>query len=457
MNELKLTASIRTKNHGSSSERGKMNKKQKIFLKTACLTRTQMFIEQEFDYFHLVKKHPTLLDAFQAMNQIILEAFRKNSWGVAIDGLISSQEITDKYLDLDSTFCFESELLACFWGNVQYGEEFKNPIQNNFGLNLTKQFRFAYPEIVFLTIRNSEYSELYKDVQKLASCYDLASLAFRMLFNRDKYLILIYLQLCNGLQTLEHKGQALQYYYGLIHALTPAETLKRGANSVLLKPANHLSLGRLKGKDEENKSVEIQEAILYFQLPIGKSRSFYQVLFSNFYGLYQLLNQNLKSNVLDYLDELENILEFLTIKLNEKKNSHQKEKSTLVEYEALILEYFCLFKKEQYCEVGLSEPNGFNKFLYEVLKFEKSRVSSIYKFTPLVYKNGLKSLNLEFGSLPVKVSFNYESIRKKLERWKKTYIPMQILTPEINISESNCDLDYSDVATKLWDFDFVEK
>lgn len=435
-----------------------MNKKQKVFLKTACLTRTQMFIEQEFDYFHLVKKYSTLLDAFQAMNQIILEAFRKNSWGVALDGLISSQEITDEYLDLDSTFCFESELLACFWGNVQYGEEFKNPIQNNFGLNLTKQFRFAYPEIVFLTIQNSEYSELYKEVQKLASCYDLASLAFRMLFNRDKYLILIYLQLCNGLQTLEHRGQALQDYYGLIHALTPAETLKRGANSVLLKPVNNLSLGRLKGKDEENQSVEIQEAILCFQLPIGKSRSFYQVLFSNFYGLYQLLNQNLESNVLDYLDELEGILEFLSIKLNEKKNSHQKEKSTLVEYEALILEYFCLFKKEQYCEVvGLSEPNGFNKFLYEMLKSEKFMASSVCKFTSLAYRDGLKSVDLEFGNVPVNVSFNHESIRKKLERRRKTYRPMQILTPEINISESNCDVDYSEVVTKLWDFDFVER
>lgn len=434
-----------------------MNKKQNLFLKTACLTRTQMFIEQEFDYFHLVQKHSTLLDAFQAMNQIILEAYRKNHWGVAIDGLISSQEMTDEYLDLDSTFFFESELLACFWGKVQYGEEFKNPIQNKFGLNLTKQFRFAYHEIVLSTIQNYKYSELYKEVQKLASCYDLASLAFRMLFNRDKYLILIYLQLCNGLQTLEYSEQALQDYYGLIHALTPAETLKRGANSILLKPINHLSLGVLKGKNEENQYIEVQEAILYFQLPLGKSRSFYQVLFSNFYGLYQLLNQNLKSNVLNHLDELEDILEFLSIKLNEKKNAHQKEKSTLVEYEALILEYFCLFKKEQYCEVGLSEPNGFNKFLYEILKPEKSIAPSVYKFTPLVYKDGLKSLNLEFGSLPVKVSFSHESIRKKLERWRKNYIPMQILTPEINISESNCDLDYSDVATKLWDFDFVER
>lgn len=434
-----------------------MNKKQNLFLKTACLTRTQMFIEQEFDYFHLVQKHSTLLDAFQAMNQIILEAYRKNRWGVTIDSLLSSQEITDEYLDLDSTFFFESELLACFWGNVQYGEDFKNPIQNKFGLNLTKQFRFAYPEIVFLTIQNSEYSELYKEVQKLASCYDLASLAFRRLLNRDKYLILIYLQLCNGLQTLEHREQDLQDYYGLIHALTPAETLKRGANSVLLKPMNHLSLGNLKGQDEENRSVEIQEAILHFQLPIGKSSSFYQVLFSNFYGLYQLLNKNLMLNVMGSLEELEDILEFLSIKLNEKKNSHQKEKSTLVEYEALILEYFCLFKKEQYCEVGLSEPNGFNKFLYDVLKSEKFIASSVCKFIPLAYRDGLKSVDLEFGNVLVNVSFNHESIRKKLERRRKNHRPTQILTPENSILEENRDADFSEVAAKLRDFEFVER
>ena len=157
------------------------------------------------------------------------------------------------------------------------------------------------------------------------------------------------------------------------------------------------------------------------------------------------------------LEELEDILEFLSIKLNEKKNSHQKEKSTLVEYEALILEYFCLFKKEQYCEVGLSEPNGFNKFLYDVLKSEKFIASSVCKFIPLAYRDGLKSVDLEFGNVLVNVSFNHESIRKKLERRRKNQRPTQILTPENSILEENRDADFSEVAAKLRDFEFVER
>ncbi|MFX4647036.1 hypothetical protein ABTB84_19980, partial [Acinetobacter baumannii] len=84
--------------------------------------------------------------------------------------------------------------------------------------------------------------------------------------------------------------------------------------------------------------------------------------FTNYYALYLLLNKNLTSKTWKNIEELEEILEFLSKKLTSKKNAHMKEKSTLVAYEALILEYFCMFKKDEYCKDELSEPNGFNKF-----------------------------------------------------------------------------------------------
>ncbi|NNG76131.1 hypothetical protein HLH10_07285 [Acinetobacter sp. ANC 4277] len=434
-----------------------MNKKQKTLLKTACLTRTQMFIEQEFDYFNLLKEHSELLDDLKKLNEIVLNLFLKKSWSAFETDLKSSLRKAEEILKLNFETYLEGELIACFWGNMQYGKEFKNPIQNRFNLNLTQQFHLAYTEIFLLIRKNAEYSALYENIQKLASGYDLASLCFRMQLDRDKYLILIYLELSIGLQTLEYREDNLQDYYLLIHLLTPSDTLRRGANSVSLKPTNHLSFGDLKGRNEGNQLVEIQEGILYFQLPVGKSYSFHQVLFSNFYALYLLLNKNLMSQAWDHIEELEEILEFLSKKLMSKKNAHQKEKSTLVDYEALILEYFCLFKKAQYCASSISEPNGFNKFLYDSLKSEDLPVSTVYRLAPLTYREGIKSVDLEFSKAQMSVSFSHESIRKKLERRKKSHKAIILLTPEISISQQSHEVDFSDIQKNVRDDIFIER
>ena len=52
-----------------------MNQKQKELLKTACLIRTQNFIEQEFDYFNLLKCQPKLLNSLKELNEFVLNLF----------------------------------------------------------------------------------------------------------------------------------------------------------------------------------------------------------------------------------------------------------------------------------------------------------------------------------------------------------------------------------------------
>ena len=428
-----------------------MNKKQKTLLKTACLTRTQIFIEQEFDYFNLLKEHSKLLNDLKKLNDIVLNLFLKKSWSAFEKDLNPSMKKAEEILNLKFDDYLSCEIIACFWGNIQYGQDFKNPIHNWFNLNATRPFHSTYLEVFSLIRNNIEYSTLYTEIQKLASCYDLASLCFRMYLDRDKYLIRMYLELFTGLNTLEYREHNLQNYYFLINLVAPTDSLRRGANSVLLQPSNHLSWGNLEGRNKENKLIEIQEGILYFQIPVGQNYSFHQVFFSNYYALYLLLNKNSISNVWNHIEELEEILEFLSEKLMSKKNAHVKEKSTLVAYETLILEYFSLFKKSQYCADGLSEPNGFNKFLYDYLKSKILPIFTDARLASSIYREGLKSVDLGFSNAQIRVSFSHESIRKNLERRKKSQEAILLLTPEISNHKQSHEVDFSEIIKNLGD------
>lgn len=458
MNKPNLTPSFRTKNNGSSSEWGKMNKKQKELLKTACLIQTQSFIEQEFEYFNLLTEHAELITSLQDLNEYVLNLFLvKLELNLNIE-TNSNPNLREAQQVLNLTFedFFKYEIIFCFWGNVQYGQDFKNPIHNWFNLNSTRQFHSAYFEVFSLIRNNPEFYAIYLQIQQLASCYDLAALSYRFYLSRDKYLIPTYLEFFIGLHTLSYREDNLEDYYVLINLLTPTDTLKRGVSSVLLQPLNHLSWSDLIGRDKESKLIEIQEGILYFQIPLGQNTSFYKTFFSNYYGLYLLLNKNITSETWSYIEELQDILAFLSQKLNSKKNVHLKEKSTLVAYEALILEYFCMFKKDNYCVDGLSEPNGFNKFLCISLTGEARKASYRYKFFSSSYKQGLKSVDLKFANSELNLSLKHESIRKNLERRKKLYQPSQLLRKE-KLDDDSEKVDFSKIIPKLADYNFVER
>ena len=268
----------------------------------------------------------------------------------------------------------------------------------------------------------------------------------------------MYLEFSMGLQTLSYREDNLEIYYALVNFLTPIDTLKRGASSVLLQPLNHLSWSNLVGRDSENKIVEMQEGILHFQIPLGEDSSFHEIFFSNYYALYLLLNKNLTSKIWKNIDELEEILEFLSKKLTLKKNAHMKEKSTLVAYETLILEYFCIFKKDEYCKNGLSEPNGFNKFLYTTLTTELNKIPNIsYKFEHPSYKEGVEGVEIKLTNSEISLSLKHESIRKNLERRKKLYQSPQILKQENSFQDKAEIVDFSKISEKLGDYHFCER
>lgn len=349
-------------------------------------------------------------------------------------------------------------MIACFWGNAQYGQDFKNPIHNWFNLNSTREFHSAYFEVFCLIRKNADFNAIYLEVQQLASCYDLAALSYRTQLDLDKYIISMYLEFFMGLQTLSYREENFEGYYALVNFLTPIDTLKRGASSVLLQPLNHLSWSNLVGRDSENKIVEMQEGILNFQIPIGEDSSFHEIFFTNYYALYLLLNKNLTSKTWKNIEELEEILEFLSKKLTSKKNAHMKEKSTLVAYEALILEYFCMFKKDEYCKDELSEPNGFNKFLYTALTTELNKIAdSGYKFEHPSYKEGLEGVEIKLTNSEIRLSLKHESIRKNLERRKKLHQSPQILKQENSVQDKSHLVDFSKISEELGDYHFCER
>lgn len=434
-----------------------MNQNQKKLLKTACLIRTHSFMEQEFDYFNLFKENPKLLNSLKDLNEYVLNLFLLKPWPDFEKNLNPSLGKAQQFLNLKFQDYFNCEIISCFWGNIQYGQDFKNPIHNWFNLNSTKQFHSTYFEVFSLIRNNPEFYAIYLQIQQLASCYDLAALSYRTQLELEGYLIPMYLKFSIDLQTLEYSEENLQDYYFIINLLTPTDTLKRGASSVLLQPFKHLSWSKLTGKDNENKLIEIQEGILYFQIPVGQNISFYQAFYSNYYALYLLLNKSITAKTWNHIDELEEILDFLSIKLTSKKNAHLKEKSTLVAYEALILEYFCMFKKAQYCVKGISEPNGFNQFLYDFLANEINGLVGIYKLSPIKYRDGLQSINLNFITDNIVLSLKHESIRKNLERRKKAYQPSQILYQENSSQDQLYQADLLKAIQMLGDYNFVER
>jgi len=296
-----------------------MNQKQKELLKTACLIRTQSFIEQEFDYFSLLKSQPELLNSLKELNEYVLNLFLKKSWATIEENLNPFMGKVEQILNLNSQDYFNCEVIACFWGNAQYGQDFKNPIHNWFNLNSTRDFHSAYFEVFSLIRNNADFNAIYLKVQQLASCYDLAALSYRTQLDLDKYIIPMYLEFFMGVQTLSYREENLENYYSLVNFLTPIDTLRRGVSSVLLQPLNHLSWSNLVGRDSENKIVKMQEGILHFQIPIGEDSSFREIFFSNYYALYLLLNKNLTSKIWKNIQELEEILEFLSKKLTSKK------------------------------------------------------------------------------------------------------------------------------------------
>ncbi|MDR0069524.1 hypothetical protein RFX60_20105, partial [Acinetobacter sp. 11520] len=64
----------------------------------------------------------------------------------------------------------------------------------------------------------------------------MAALSYRTQLELEGYLIPMYLKFSIDLQTLEYSEENLQDYYFIINLLTPTDTLKRGASSVLLQP-----------------------------------------------------------------------------------------------------------------------------------------------------------------------------------------------------------------------------
>ncbi len=116
-----------------------------------------------------------------------------------------------------------------------------------------------------------------------------------------------------------------------------------------------------------------------------------------------------------------------------------------------------MFKKAQYCVKGISEPNGFNQFLYDFLANEINGLVGIYKLSPIKYRDGLQSINLNFITDNIVLSLKHESIRKNLERRKKAYQPSQILYQENSSQDQLYQADLLKAIQMLGDYNFVER
>ena len=117
-----------------------------------------------------------------------------------------------------------------------------------------------------------------------------------------------------------------------------------------------------------------------------------------------------------------------------------------------------MFKKDEYCKNGLSEPNGFNKFLYTALTTELNKIAdSGYKFEHPSYKEGLEGVEIKLTNSEIRLSLKHESIRKNLERRKKLHQSPQILKQENSAQNKSHLMDFSKISEKLGDYHFCER
>jgi len=117
-----------------------------------------------------------------------------------------------------------------------------------------------------------------------------------------------------------------------------------------------------------------------------------------------------------------------------------------------------LLSQEVYCKNGLSEPNGFNKFLYTALTTELNKISnSSYKFEHPSYKEGLEGVEIKLTNSEIRLSLKHESIRKNLERRKKLHQSPQILKQENSVQDKSHLVDFYKISEKLGDYHFCER
>ncbi|WP_252717929.1 hypothetical protein [Acinetobacter seifertii] len=117
-----------------------------------------------------------------------------------------------------------------------------------------------------------------------------------------------------------------------------------------------------------------------------------------------------------------------------------------------------MFKKDEYCKNGLSEPNGFNKFLYTALTTELNKIAdSGYKFEHPSYKEGLEGVEIKLTNSEIRLSLKHESIRKNLERRKKLHQLPQILKQENSVQDKSHVVDFLKISEKSVDYNFCER
>lgn len=474
-----------------------MKKNSIEFLKTACFIRTKQFIDQEFERYAFMHRYQKQLNDLNELNQLIVERMSQKIGAVGnflphhserkiesekfVENELNQETLEKKleesslyndflaqhpemkfvanFMKFDSKKFFELELLAVFWGDTQYGSDFKSPILDFFQIISNQEFRDRAFQTLNFIRGDKEYNQLFESAFSLTDIYDLAALSFRMQFDPLKFLMPLCLEFHTTFSRLPFQHESLIHYHSLINFLTPLDTLRKDQNKVWAQPKNKLAQRILNGEEIDENTATIPEIKLTFQVALDKGLSFYDAMYFSLLDVHSILGRQLSEGNLEHipfqLEQLTNMIEFLSDKTTKVQTRHPKEKSLIVSFQSLILHYFNFFKEMEYrAHKKVTIPNSFNQFLYDLLNLKEHKNYYHYKLNPTHYRNDSDKIDILYSTHMEDLYFSYDPIKKALKnRIKQVDYPQILRQPNLQTEVINL----SSLIKSEKDFTFVER
>ena len=205
------------------------------------------------------------------------------------------------FMKFDSKKFFELELLAVFWGDIQYGSDFQSPILDFFQIISNQKFRDRAFQTLNFIRGDKEYNHLFESAFSLRDIYDLAALSFRMQFEPLKFLMPLCLEFHTTFSRSPLQQASLTHYHALINFLTPLDTLRKDQNKVWAQPKNKLAQRILNGEEIDESATTIPEIKLTFQVALDKGLSFYDAMYFSLLDVHSILGRQLSEGNLEHI------------------------------------------------------------------------------------------------------------------------------------------------------------
>lgn len=280
-----------------------------------------------------------------------------------------------------------------------------------------------------------------------------------MHFDPLKFLMPLCLEFHTTFSRLPFQHESLIHYHSLINFLTPLDTLRKDQNKVWAQPKNKLAQRILNGEKIDENTATIPEIKLTFQVALDKGLSFYDAMYFSLLDVHSILGRQLSEGNLEHipfqLEQLTNMIEFLSDKTTKVQTRHPKEKSLIVSFQSLILHYFNFFKEMEYrAHKKVTIPNSFNQFLCDLLNLKEHKNYYHYKLNPTNYRNDSDKIDILYSTNVEDLSFSYDPIKKALKnRIKQVDYPQILRQPNLQTEVINL----SSLIKSEKDFTFVER